>query len=134
MADSQKQSKAKHIEEIREGFQSIDRAVMALVRENQRTAASQSWCFNLLRMKPVCIKTEINRFSHNCAMWTSVRDCHATKICLIHLYLLLLCKAALLYYCFDLDISATRFLCFHTGNSTENEYNKCVAENKFSAL
>lgn len=42
MTDSQ-ESKAKHIEEIRERFHSTDRAVIALVRENQRAAGSQSW-------------------------------------------------------------------------------------------
>lgn len=100
----------------------------ALVRESQRAvlaAASQSWCFSLSESDQ-SIKAEINRFSHNCATWRSVRDCHTPNICLTYLYLLLLCKAALLVYCFDLDISSARFLCFCTGNSTENKYNKCV--------
>lgn len=59
-------------------------------------------------------------------MWRSMRDCHTPNICLTYLQLLL-CKAALLDYCFDLDISAARFLCFCTGNSTGNKYNKCVS-------
>lgn len=124
MADSQKQSKAKHIEEIRERFHSTDRAVIALVKESQRAvlaAASRNGCFKSLRIRPVCIKAEINRFSHNCATWKAIRDCHTPNICLTYLYLLLLCKATLLDYCFDLDISAAQFLCFRTGNSTDKK-------------